>query len=139
MDCTCSVGQAEEGIVIADRNRKPRVLVVEDDGFFTRLLKDALAPMDVDAVYVTTVEAALESARERMPELVLADYLLPGRDGLELLTEIGALRDQPKRVLVTARSEVRRLWGQDIPVLFKPFKSSTLQQLVAELLSPARA
>jgi CheY-like chemotaxis protein len=122
--------------MLVDGDRKPRVLVVEDDGFFTRMVKDALAPMDLDAVYVTTVEAALESARERMPELVLADYLLPGRDGLELLAEIGVLRGQPKRVLLTARSAVPSLWGQDIPVLFKPFKTATLQRLVAELLAP---
>ena len=125
--------------MLRDGDRKPRVLVVEDDGFFTRMVKDALAPLELDAVYVTTVEAALESARERMPELVLADYLLPGRDGLELLAEIGALRDHPKRVLVTGRSTLPTRWGQDIPVLFKPFKGTTLQRLVAELLTPAPA
>lgn len=115
--------------------RKPRILVVEDDSFFTRVMKDALAPLEIDAVYVTTAEAALESARERMPEVVLADYLLPGRDGLELLAEMGVIRGSPKRVLITARDPLPARWGQDIPVLFKPFKVSTLQRLVGELLA----
>ena len=123
--------------MLADSNRKPRVLVVEDDGFFIRMVKDALAPMDLDAVYVTTVEAALESARERLPDLVLADYLLPGRNGLELLAEIGVLLGHPKRVLVTSRAGLPTRWGQDIPVLFKPFQTTTLQRLVAELLAPS--
>ena len=120
-----------------DRFSKPRVLVVEDDDFVTRMLKDALASLEIDAVYVKTAEAALESARQRLPELVLADYVLPGRDGMNLLAEMGVLKGQPKRVLVTGRERISSLWGQDIPVLFKPFSVATVRQLVSELLASA--
>ena len=120
-----------------DRSSKPRVLVVEDDDFVTRMLKDALASLEIDAVYVKTAEAALESARQRLPALVLADYVLPGRDGMNLLAEIGGLRGQPKRVLVTGRERISALWGQDIPVLFKPFSVATVRRLVSELLASA--
>jgi CheY-like chemotaxis protein len=123
--------------MLMDRPAKPRVLVVGDDDFLTRVLKDALGPLEIDAVYVNSAEAALESARQRLPELVLADYALPGRDGMDLLAEIGVLKGHPKRVLLTDRERVASPWGQDIPVLFKPFSVVTLRKLVKELLAAA--
>lgn len=114
-------------------SKKPRVLVVEDDALHARVVQDALAPLEVDAVYVTSAEDALAAALHQMPDIVLADHVLPGRSGLDLLAELGVQHRQPLRVLLTARPEVRAPWGQDIAVLWKPFRVNTLQWLVREL------
>ena len=119
---------------VAARGQRPRVLVVEDDPFHASVMKDALAPLDVDAVFVTSAEGALAEARERMPDLVFADYVLPGTDGLSLLVEMGVMRGHPRRVLVTGKDALPSQWGQDIPVLFKPVRAFALQWLVRELL-----
>lgn len=117
--------------------KKARVMVVEDDPFFTRILEDALAPLDLDLVCVTSAEEALASSADHLPDLVVADYILPGRNGFDLLTELGVMRGAPKRLLVTSGSRLPTRWGQDIPVLFKPFATSTVRRLVGDLLQAA--
>ncbi len=60
------------------------VLVVDDDPFIARLLEIELRAAGYDVRVAGDGARALELARERCPELVLADVMMPNMDGFEL-------------------------------------------------------
>jgi len=60
------------------------VLVVDDDPFIARLLEIELRAAGYEVRVAGDGERALDLARERCPELVLADVMMPTMDGFEL-------------------------------------------------------
>ncbi len=60
------------------------ILVVDDDPFIARLLEIELRAAGYDVRVANDGGRALELARERCPELVLADVMMPNMDGFEL-------------------------------------------------------
>ena len=72
---------------------RPRILVADDNADMRQYIRDLLDEhWAVDAVADGT--AALAAAREHKPDLVLADVMMPGLDGFDLLAE---LRADPRR------------------------------------------
>jgi PAS domain S-box-containing protein len=72
---------------------RPRVLVADDDPVSRKLLQLHLVPFGFDVVLAADGVAALELARRREPDLVLADALMPRLDGFQLTL---ALRQDPR-------------------------------------------
>ncbi len=74
--------------------RKARVLMVDDEESFLRLVK-----MNLERTHryeVTTVsdpQTALETARAVGPDIILMDVVMPGKDGLDLVQELKADSD----------------------------------------------
>ncbi len=69
---------------------KPVILVVDDDAPILTLMKNILREFGFEAMVASTGAAALESARERTPDLVLLDKNMPGMSGSEVIQEIRA-------------------------------------------------
>jgi PAS domain S-box-containing protein len=74
-------------------SRRPTVLLADDDPVSRKLLLLLLVPFRFDVVMATDGAAALELARRRRPDAVLADVLMPGLDGFRLCL---ALRKEPR-------------------------------------------
>ncbi|MFO0930688.1 MAG: response regulator [Gemmataceae bacterium] len=92
-----------------------RVLVAEDDAVQRHLLDATLTHWGFEVVVAADGEQAWQLLqRDDAPELIILDWIMPGRDGLELCQLI---RQQASRryryvLLVTARNEKRdRLRG----------------------------
>jgi diguanylate cyclase (GGDEF)-like protein len=66
------------------------VLVVDDDPFIARLLEIELKAAGYEVRVASDGMQALEMARERCPELVLADVMMPNMDGFELTRQLRA-------------------------------------------------
>jgi len=64
------------------------VLVVDDDPFIARLLEIELNAAGYEVRIAGDGRQALEIARERCPELVLADVMMPNMDGFELTRQL---------------------------------------------------
>jgi two-component system, OmpR family, alkaline phosphatase synthesis response regulator PhoP len=83
------------------------VLVVDDEEDIQELVRYNLVRNGFDVTVVGTGEEALESARAKIPDLVLLDLMLPGIDGLEVCTVLK--HDQKTAhipiVMLTARGE----------------------------------
>jgi CheY-like chemotaxis protein len=60
------------------------VLVVDDDPFIARLLEIELKAAGYDVRVANDGARALDLSRERCPDLVLADVMMPTMDGFEL-------------------------------------------------------
>ena len=63
---------------------KPRVLVVEDEQDLQDLLRYNLSREGMDVICADSGERALELARQKLPDLILLDLMLPGVDGLNV-------------------------------------------------------
>jgi PAS domain S-box-containing protein len=122
---------------------RSRVLVADDNGDM-RLYLGRLLAGAYEVEVVADGEVALAAARERLPDLVLADVMMPGLDGFGLLRE---LRADPRTstvpvVLLSARAgEESRMEGLAAGAddyLVKPFSPRELLARVNAHLEMAR-
>jgi CheY-like chemotaxis protein len=64
------------------------LLVVDNSPDFIRLMQRFLTDRDWEVVGAADVDQAESLARERTPDAVLLDVVMPGRDGLDLLVSL---------------------------------------------------
>lgn len=116
--------------------RRPLVLVVEDDEVLHTLVAAMLAPEDVDLVFETDGSTALERIEALGPDLVLMDIGLPGSDGLALTEQIKSTPGLSSIPVVMLTGEarvdtlVRSVHAGAADFVVKPF---TREALVAKL------
>jgi PAS domain S-box-containing protein len=83
----CVVESSAE--VVLDAIEKIRVLHVDDDSDFLKLVKECLEldwPFQVDQCL--SVEEASEKLDEEKYDVIVSDYQMPGKDGLQFLREL---------------------------------------------------
>jgi len=86
------------------RKPKIRIVLVEDHAILREGLK-ALLDLESDFDIVGefgSVEDSLAGIAELQPDLVLTDLALPGRSGIELLTEVQRLYPLTRKLVLTA-------------------------------------
>lgn len=112
-----------------------RVLVVDDDASVLSALRRSLATEGYEVDTADGGMAALSLARERAPDLVVLDVMLPGITGYEVCRQLRVFLSSPV-VMLTARDTVQdKVAGLDSGAddyLSKPFA-------VDELLARLRA
>jgi two-component system response regulator MprA len=110
-----------------------RILVVEDDRRIRDLLRRGLI---FEGYVVDTAEdgeAALSIARDRPPEAVILDLMLPGIDGLEVCRRLRNASNVPILILTARDTVADRVEGLDAGAddyLVKPF---AFDELLARL------
>ena len=118
---------------MADYERTPRVLVVEDDDAIAQVLQRSLRMEGYEVRIAGDGVTALDEAHAFLPDLVILDLGLPRLDGLEVAKMLRRTDDVPILVL-TARDGVEsRVEGLDAGAddyLVKPFER---QELLARL------
>ncbi|MER9650230.1 PAS domain-containing hybrid sensor histidine kinase/response regulator [Mesorhizobium sp. M0199] len=118
------------------------VLCIDNDG---RILDGMRLLLEGWGCSVDTLSGAEDLDRSAMhrPDIVLADYHLDDKTGLELIAQLRAIHGEDlPAVLVTAdrSSEVRAAAGRlDVPVISKPLKPAMLRSMMARVrpLAPA--
>ena len=70
--------------------RLATILVVDDSAANLSLMQDTLEPFGYTLVTATTVDAALERARENRPDLILSDLHMPEKSGVDFLRAVKA-------------------------------------------------
>jgi adenylate cyclase len=85
----------------------PRVLIVDDNPANLEILETRLARQGYEIITATDGEAALVAARQRTPDLILLDVMMPGKDGIQVCRELKSDRALPFMpvILVTAKSD----------------------------------
>jgi diguanylate cyclase (GGDEF)-like protein/PAS domain S-box-containing protein len=76
---------------IKDLQKKPVILVVDDDQLVRLMLQDALTAAGFEAVPASDGDAALRIFTTLQPDLVLLDMVMPGKDGCETCREMRTL------------------------------------------------
>jgi two-component system, OmpR family, response regulator MprA len=119
-------------------NRQPRILVVEDERSILSAIRRGMA-FECYAVDVAeTGNQALDIVRDRLPDLIVLDIMLPGIDGIEVCRRIRAAGEDVPILMLTARDEIQdRVAGLDAGAddyLIKPFAFEELLARVRALL-----
>jgi two-component system response regulator MprA len=114
-----------------------QILVVDDDARLGASLRRALAYEGNIVEVATDGPGALVAARDRPPDLVVLDVMLPGLDGVEVCRRLRAGSDVPI-LMLTARDAISdRVDGLDAGAddyLVKPFAYDELLARVRALL-----
>ena len=84
-----------------------RAMVVEDDEMLADNLRTYLEKRGWDVSVFHTVDSALAMLESLRPDVIVADYILPGKTGLELLKEVRAVDPQIKVVMATGHGDVQ--------------------------------
>jgi two-component system phosphate regulon response regulator PhoB len=125
----------------------PRILIVEDEEALTLLLRYNLEAAGYDVDTVARGDEADVRFKERPPDLVILDWMLPGLSGIEICRRLRARPDtrQLPIIMLTARGEeserVRGLSTGADDYIVKPFSVPELLARVSALLrrsSPER-
>lgn len=92
---------------VGDLMAKETILVVEDEEDIRKLLKYNLEKEGYQVFGAATGEEALQAVRDRMPDIILLDLMLPRIDGLEVCRRIKG--EAPTRhlpiIMLTAKGE----------------------------------
>lgn len=126
---------------------KPCIICVDDDKFILRCLKRELRD-DFGRSYVIETAESVAEALEITAELrssgveiplVIADFLMPERDGSELLAEIHAIMPATRTIMLSGEANTRAVASAvNKANLFrfigKPWDSDDLQLTVSEAL-----
>src|SRR5690606_3162396 len=95
-------------------DKRQFVLIVEDERRLASVLADYLHAAGFETEWIADGREVVPAVRRRMPDLVLLDLMLPGKDGLDVCRELRSFTDVPI-VMVTARvEEVDRLIGLEL-------------------------
>jgi PAS domain S-box-containing protein len=128
------------------RSRSPRPrLLIADDNLDMRSYLQGLLGAEFDIVGVGDGDSALREARNHPPDLILADVMMPGTDGFELLAAVRSdaeLTNVPV-LLVSARAgeeaTAEGLAAGADDYVVKPFSGPDLQARLRANLDRARA
>ena len=116
---------------------KKRVLVVEDDTSLAWVLRENLVFEGFEVELVADGHQAVNAARDFLPDLVILDVMLPGRDGFDLCTLLRRGGATPI-IMLTARGQKAdklkglRLGADDY--VTKPFDVEELMARVQNVL-----
>jgi two-component system phosphate regulon response regulator PhoB len=116
------------------------VLIIDDEAPIRLLCRVNLEAEGMKVLEAADGEAGLETARAELPDVVLLDVMMPGRNGWEVAEELlaGDATSNIPIIFLTARAEVRdRAKGIDIggvDYVTKPFNPVELAPLVEDLV-----
>jgi two-component system, OmpR family, response regulator BaeR len=114
-----------------------RILIVEDERKLATLLADYLKASGFEADWLGDGREVASWVRERRPDLILLDLMLPGRDGMDVCREVRSFSNVPI-IMVTARvEEVDRLVGLELGAddyVCKPFSPREVVSRVKAVL-----
>lgn len=107
-------------------------LIIEDEKLFALLIEEELRDLGYKSVdKVDTETAAIESATDRCPDLIIVDHRLTDGSGVDAIRAICADRNIPVVFITSYQSEVRKHFP-DANVLGKPFWPPILRKAIME-------
>jgi CheY-like chemotaxis protein len=120
---------------------RPLILCADDDPDILSLVSLRLERLGYEVVTAPDGRAALERARERRPDVVVLDVMMPGIDGWEVcrqLKETPGVRHIPVIFLSARAQDEDRQRGYALGVdeyVTKPFDPAHLVEIVRRSLS----
>ena len=107
-----------------DNSRARRVLVVDDEPRMIHFIRLNLDHDGYEVIEATSGTEALELLRDRMPDLILLDVMMPDMDGFETLQLLREISTVPVIMLTAKGEEEDRVRGLELGAddyITKPF------------------
>jgi DNA-binding NtrC family response regulator len=121
---------------------QPTLLVIDDEPIVGYSFKRILSPDNVEVLTAPTGKEGLRLFREHSPDVVVLDYQLPDRTGLEVFREIHEADPRTPVLIITAHGttdtaiEAMRLGAFDY--LTKPVDYDRIRELLARAFEAVR-
>ncbi len=114
------------------------ILLIEDHAIFSMIIKRAIEQdTSYHVVYLTDGSAIHEVIKEYKPHLLVLDYELPGKNGIELYDLVRTIEgcEHIPAIMVSAELPQQEMAQRNIVGLQKPCRTSELIQKVEQLLA----
>ena len=127
----------------SEASRRPGILVVDDDAGIRENIADLLSSENYEVVSAANADEAMRVLESQRIDLLLTDFQMPGRNGVELIEAARRANHRVPAILMTAylyvfeQLDERRREG--ITLLRKPFDAEEILQTVAEKLADGHA
>lgn len=119
-----------------------RVLVIDDHPASLELLESALARPGIQVLTAQTPERGLELVRDRRPQIVLTDLMMPNLSGLEVLKRVMEIDPSIDVILMTAHysteTAVEAIKNGASDYLNKPVSLTVIRDRISNLAEAAR-
>ncbi|MFC2142348.1 response regulator [Acidobacteriota bacterium] len=119
--------------------RNVKILLIDDDQWIRNSLRMFFQDEGCSFIALETAEEGLERMAGNHFDIVIADYRLPGMNGLKFLKRVQILQPNTAQILITEyrdyqiKSEAAKLGIQDL--LDKPISAETLESSISYLIS----
>lgn len=118
-----------------------KILIVDDDKEFSALLRDVFQQADYAVDVCVSVDDALGQLTETAYDLVVTDYRMPGRSGIDLVDSILSSAPRTPIIMVSGFLEnnvIRALISRGVGGIFmKPLNIFSLLKKATELIQKA--
>lgn len=115
----------------------PLILVIEDSKNLADVICRELEQAGYAASAAYDGETGLQLIRQKNPDFIILDWMLPGKSGLDILHELGDNRLMPVLMLTARNEEADRVIGLELGAddyLTKPFSMRELLARVRAML-----
>jgi len=125
----------------SEASRKPGIL--DDDAGIRENIADLLSSENYEVVSAANADEAMRVLESQRIDLLLTDFQMPGRNGVELIEAARRANHRVPAILMTAylyvfeQMDERRREG--VTLLRKPFDAEEILQTVAEKLADGHA
>ncbi len=118
---------------------KRRILVVDDEMTVGKSISQALACDDYEIDTALSGAEALQKEGQKKYDVIIADLMMPGLSGLDLLVSLRRLGSAARVIVVTGyptmKTTVQSMQSGAFEYLPKPFLPSELRSAVARALA----
>lgn len=114
-----------------------KILIADDEQLMRQLIIDFLRPEGYDVVEAKDGKEALDLYREKHPDLILLDVMMPVYDGWTVCREIRRESTVPIMMITAKGEEIDQLFAYDLGVdeyITKPFSPKILVAKIKALL-----
>ncbi|MFB2924105.1 MULTISPECIES: response regulator transcription factor [Aerosakkonema] len=109
------------------------VLIVDDDEELRAILSFALVQAGYKVTMAKDGPTALNLVKEKQPDIVLLDLILPGMEGIEICWRIRQFSDVPILIMTVINHDSEKVWGLKAGAddyIIKPF---SIRELLARI------
>src|SRR3954466_591008 len=131
--CGCRLRESPP-LLFHENAMKKHLLVVEDDAHIRLGLSDALRSEGYDVTECCHGGEAVALVRQRTPDLVVLDIMLPGKSGYDLCREIRATKSRVPILMLSAKGqEIDKVVGLELGAADYVTKPFSLRELLARI------
>ncbi len=89
-----------------ERNKKTKILLIDDEESIRRLLSISLAHKGYQVITAEDGEKGIKLFRQESPEIVLTDIKMPDIEGLEVLRQVKELDPEAQVIVITGHGDM---------------------------------
>lgn len=119
-------------------SKKPKILVVDDEDIVRESLSDWLDAVGYDVEAAASGEEALRIIKKKRPRIMVADLVMPGINGIELMNEAKKIVPSLTTVIITAHatieSAITAIREGAFDYIEKPFCPEKVELLIGKLV-----